>query len=234
MFLQAKSSNFDSRHNICCTLHKSLSKTKPFEEILDFIGRCQMKKVLTDKHKVYRSHIECFWTGERYKEEDKAIHSFALVGKDDIELIIKPDDIRRVLDLKDKDEDVVGLSERLCKGLWIRMGFMGVENESHYNKQNLSQPYKFLVHSEIHAMGHRKGGYDVAVEYIMCMVTALILHHPYNFSQVIFEHMKANITSDKFFQYPRFIQMLLDDKIKNLEEDASNELILCLMLRSIV
>ncbi|MFS8019116.1 hypothetical protein Hanom_Chr15g01400041 [Helianthus anomalus] len=26
----------------------------------------------------------------------------------------------------------------------------------------------------IHAMGHRKEGYDVSVDYIMCMVTALI------------------------------------------------------------
>ncbi|KAJ0561125.1 hypothetical protein HanHA300_Chr06g0219341 [Helianthus annuus] len=134
--------------------------------------------------------------------------------------------MRRVLDLKDKDGDLVGLSERLCKGLWFRMGFMGVVNETHYNKQNLSQPYKFLVHSVIHTMGHRKGGYDVAIDYIMCMVTALILNRPYNFSQVIFEHMKANITGDKFLQCPRFIQMLLDDKIKNLEKDASDELIL--------
>ncbi|MFS7996982.1 hypothetical protein Hanom_Chr12g01136331 [Helianthus anomalus] len=78
------------------------------------------------------------------------------------------------------------------------MGFTGLVNESHYNKQNLSQPYKFLVHSVIHAMCHRKGGYDVVVDYIMCMVTALFLNHPYNFSQVIFEHMKANVTRDKF------------------------------------
>ncbi|MFS7954024.1 hypothetical protein Hanom_Chr07g00625441 [Helianthus anomalus] len=223
---KAKLSNFDSSHNICCTLDKSLSKMKPFEEILDFIGRCQLKKALMDRHKVYHAHIERFSTGMRYEEEDKEIHSFSHVGKEDIEVIIKPADIRRVLDLKDKDDDPVGLSERLCKGLWFRMGFTGLVNESHYNKQNLSQPYKFLVHSVIHAMGHRKGGYDVQIDYIMCMVTTLILNHLFNFSQVIFEHMKANITRDNFLQYPRCIQMILDDKIKNLEKDVSDELIL--------
>ncbi|MFS7945872.1 hypothetical protein Hanom_Chr06g00529231 [Helianthus anomalus] len=180
-----------------------------FEEILDFIGRCQLKKALTDKHKVYRSHIKRFWTSERYEGKTR-LYTHSLV----------------VLDLKDKDDDLIGLSERLCKGLWFRMGFTGVVNESHYNKHNLSQPYKFLVHSVIHTMGHRKGGYDVAVDYIMCIVTALILNCPYNFSQVIFEHMKAKNTGDKFSQYPTFIQMLLDDKNKNLEKDASNELIL--------
>ncbi|MFS7937210.1 hypothetical protein Hanom_Chr05g00424941 [Helianthus anomalus] len=101
------------------------------------------------------------------------------------------------------------------------MGFTGYVNEGNYNKQNLSHPYKFLVHSVIHAMGHRKGEYDVAVDYIMCMVTTLVLSHPFNFSQVIFEHMKANITDDKLLQYPRFIQMILDDKIK--KKDASDD-----------
>ncbi|MFS7968438.1 hypothetical protein Hanom_Chr09g00797441 [Helianthus anomalus] len=99
-------------------------------------------------------------------------------------------------------------------------------NESHYNKQNISQPYKFIFHSVIHAVGHRRGGYDVAVDYIMCMVTTLILNRPYKYSQVIFEHMKANAAGEKFLQYPRFVQMILDDKIKNLEKVASDELIL--------
>ncbi|MFS7904865.1 hypothetical protein Hanom_Chr01g00041051 [Helianthus anomalus] len=162
--MQAKSSNFDSTHNICCTLDKTLSKMKPFKKILDFIDRCRLKKALIDRHKVYRSHIERFWTSARYKEEDTATHSFARVkeeGKDkDIKVIINPVDIRRVLDLKDNDNDPVGLSERLCKGLWFRMGFT------------------------------------------------------------------ANATGEKFLQYLRFIQMILDDKINNLEKLVSGELIL--------
>ncbi|MFS7904789.1 hypothetical protein Hanom_Chr01g00040161 [Helianthus anomalus] len=109
---------------------------KPFEKILDFIDRCRLKKPLIDRHKVYRSHIERFWTGARYKEEDKATHSFPHVKEED---------------LKDNDNDSVGLSERLCKGLWFWMGFTGLVNESHYNKENLSQSYKLLVHSMIYA-----------------------------------------------------------------------------------
>ncbi|KAJ0918194.1 hypothetical protein HanRHA438_Chr05g0214911 [Helianthus annuus] len=149
-----------------------------------------------------------------------------------MEVIITVADIRRVLDLKHEDGDPVGLSERLCKALWFRMGYTGFVNDSHYNKQNLSLPYKFLVHPVIHAMGHRKGGYDVSVDYIICMVTALIFNRPYNISQVIFEHMKANAADEKFLQYPRFIQMILDDKIKNLEKNEKDELILDHMTNS--
>ncbi|KAJ0749631.1 hypothetical protein HanLR1_Chr05g0172281 [Helianthus annuus] len=158
----------------------------------------------------------------------KRLNSFDQIKEDgkgkDIEIIITVSNILRVLDLKDEDGDPVGLSERLCKGLWFRMGYMGFINDSHYNKQNLSFPYKFLMHSVIHAMGHRKGGYNISLDYIMCMVTALILNRPYNISQV--EHMKANVADEKFLQYPRFIQMILDDKIKNLEKNEKDELIL--------
>ncbi|MFS7890721.1 hypothetical protein Hanom_Chr00s000126g01623421 [Helianthus anomalus] len=106
------------------------------------------------------------------------------------------------------------------------MGYTGTVNDSSFNKSSLSMPYKFLLHSVIHALGHRKGGYNVAVDYIMCMVTSLILNRPYNISQVIFDHMVENIKGERFLQYPWFVQMLLDDKIKNLVKVDSDELVL--------
>ncbi|KAJ0694497.1 hypothetical protein HanPI659440_Chr15g0609471 [Helianthus annuus] len=74
--------------------------------------------------------------------------------------------------------------------------------------------------------GHRKGGYDVEVDYIMCIITSLILNCSYNISQVIFDHMVANTKDEKFLQYLRCVQMLLDDKVKNLEKDEKDELVL--------
>ncbi|KAF5818674.1 hypothetical protein HanRHA438_Chr02g0079941 [Helianthus annuus] len=87
-------------------------------------------------------------------------------------------------------------------------------------------PYKFLVHSVIHTLGHRKGGYDVSVDYIMCILTCLILNRPYNISQVIFNHMVDIVKGEKFLQYARFVQMLLDDQIKDLPKEADDELVL--------
>ncbi|MFS7928992.1 hypothetical protein Hanom_Chr04g00327321 [Helianthus anomalus] len=123
------------------------------------------------------------------------------------------------------DSDLIKVSERLCKGLWFRMGYTGHFNDPQYNKANLSLPYKLLIHSVIHALGRRKGGYDVSVDY-MCIFTSLILNRPYNISQVVFNYMVENTKVEKFLQYPRFVQMLLDDKIKNLEKDDKDELVL--------
>ncbi|KAJ0644663.1 hypothetical protein HanOQP8_Chr16g0614861 [Helianthus annuus] len=112
----------------------------------------------------------------------------------------------------------------MVKRCFYRMGYTCYVKEANFSKANLSRPYKFFVHSIIHTMGHRKGGYDVAADYIMCMVAALVLNLPSNFLELIFEQMKANITQEKFLLYPRFIQMLLDDQIPNLAKIESDEL----------
>ncbi|KAF5773891.1 hypothetical protein HanRHA438_Chr13g0604481 [Helianthus annuus] len=89
------------------------------------------------------------------------------------------------------------------------------------------KPYKFFIHSVIHALSHRKGGYDVMKDYQMCIVTALVLNKKYNFSRIIFHYMKDNITSgSKSWVYPRFVQMMLDHAYPNLVKDEENDLML--------
>ncbi|MFS7936133.1 hypothetical protein Hanom_Chr05g00411851 [Helianthus anomalus] len=43
------------------------------------------------------------------------------------------------------------------------MGYSGTVIDAQFYKSNLLMPYKFLVHSVIHDLCHRKGGYDVSV-----------------------------------------------------------------------
>ncbi|KAJ0466719.1 hypothetical protein HanIR_Chr14g0675321 [Helianthus annuus] len=227
--LQRKSTNFDARHNISCILDKSLPRMEPFKDVIDFIDRSRIKKALTDKHKCYRSHIERFWNNARYDEDSKAI-VYALKIKDknqkdvDIEVKFKIEDVRRVLLFQDDYKDPIHVQERLVKGLWMRMGYTGYANETSYNKSKLSRPYKFLIHSSTHALHHRKGAFDVSLDFVMCVLTCLILNCPFNISQAIFNHMVDNIHGEKFLQYLRFIQMILDDQVKNLPKVDVDEL----------
>ncbi|MFS7946082.1 hypothetical protein Hanom_Chr06g00531841 [Helianthus anomalus] len=228
-FEQPKSTNIDARQNICCILDKSLQRMNPFKDIIIFINRSRIKKALTDKHKCYRSHIEWFWNNARYDEDSKTIVS-ALKIKDENQKDInneykfKVEDVRRVLDFQDNDKDPIQVPKRLVKGLWMRMGYTGYVNETSYNKSKLSQPYKFLVHSTIHALNHRKGRFDVSSDFVICILTCVILNRPFNISQALFNHMVNNIHGEKFLQYPRFFQMLLDDQIKNLSKVDADEL----------
>ncbi|KAM0009868.1 hypothetical protein Hdeb2414_s0007g00239301 [Helianthus debilis subsp. tardiflorus] len=152
-------------------------------------------------------------------------------GQDvDIEIKFNVGDLRRVLEIGDSDTDPIIIPEHLCKGLWCRMRFSG-----HLNGKMLkimfSKPYKFMIHCVVHALSHRKGAYDETSDYIMNIVTCLVLNRPYNVSQVIFDHLvdNAGAGSGKYIMYPRFIKMMIDDLVKYIPKDADDILGLRIM-----
>ncbi|KAJ0513147.1 hypothetical protein HanHA300_Chr10g0354111 [Helianthus annuus] len=114
----------------------------------------------------------------------------------------------------------------MVKGCVLRMGYSGSLNNANYLKACFSKPYKFFIHSVVHALSHRKGGYDVMKDYQICMVIALVLNKKYNFSRIVFHYMKENITSkSRSWMYPRFVQMMLDHAYPDLVKDEDNDLL---------
>ncbi|KAJ0442687.1 hypothetical protein HanIR_Chr16g0812261 [Helianthus annuus] len=161
-----------------------------------FLRESRIGKALSNKTVIYESHVRAFWNTARYEESDKMIHSVLRKkdekGKDiDVEFKFGVGDLRRVIDLKDSDNDPTIMSERLAKGLWCRMGFT-----SHINgkitKTSFCKAYRYLMHCMVHSLSHRKGAYDEISDYIMNIITSLVLNRRYNVSQVIFEYMKEN------------------------------------------
>ncbi|MFS7979479.1 hypothetical protein Hanom_Chr10g00927771 [Helianthus anomalus] len=85
---------------------------KPFEDMVDFMDRSRIKKVLTDWHKCYKSHIEMVWNNARFDDGTKEIVSALKIKDDkckdiDIEVKFNVRDVRRVLELKDDDKDQI-------------------------------------------------------------------------------------------------------------------------------
>ncbi|KAJ0560354.1 hypothetical protein HanHA300_Chr06g0210501 [Helianthus annuus] len=141
----------------------------------------------------------------------------------DVEIKFDVGDLRRVLELGDNDNDPTIVPEKLCKGLWYRMGFTGHVNGK-YHKSLFSPPYKFLIHCVVHALSHRKGAYDETSDYIMNIITCLVLNRPYNVSQVLLDRLVDNIRGEKYIMYPRFIQMMIDDQVNDLPKDPADVL----------
>ncbi|KAJ0435712.1 hypothetical protein HanIR_Chr17g0896341 [Helianthus annuus] len=58
----------------------------------------------------------------------------------------------------------------------------------------------------------------------MNFIASLVLNRRYNISQVIFEYMKENSKNevDRYIMYPRFIMMIINDKIKDLLKDSDD------------
>ncbi|KAF5817882.1 hypothetical protein HanXRQr2_Chr02g0058211 [Helianthus annuus] len=58
----------------------------------------------------------------------------------------------------------------------------------------------------------------------MNFIASIVLNRKYNISQVIFEYMKENSRNeiDRYIMYPRFIMMIINDKIKDLLKDSDD------------
>ncbi|KAM0006812.1 hypothetical protein Hdeb2414_s0161g00818721 [Helianthus debilis subsp. tardiflorus] len=83
-----------------------------------------------------------------------------------------------------------------------------------------------MIHRVLHALSHRKGAYDETSDYIMNIITCLVLNRPYNVSQVIFNYLVENVGagSTKYIMYPRFIMMMIDDLVKDIAKDDNDVL----------
>ncbi|KAJ0719325.1 hypothetical protein HanRHA438_Chr08g0352201 [Helianthus annuus] len=227
---RGRASDWDKSHNIYCLLDAHYTDTTPFKVIAKFLRESKIAKALTDKTIVYESHVRRFWRSVRYEEKEKMIYS-AVRKKDensqdiDVEIKFNVGDLRRVLELGDSDNNPIIIPERLCKGLWCRMGFTRHLNGKML-KTMFSIPYKFMIHCVVHALSHRKGAYDETSDYIMNIITFLVLNTPYNVSKVIFDHLVDNVGagSAKYIMYPIFIQMMIDDLVKDIPKDADDTL----------
>ncbi|KAJ0813252.1 hypothetical protein HanPSC8_Chr17g0771311 [Helianthus annuus] len=85
------------------------------------------------------------------------------------------------------------------------------------NKGDLPLRYKFLVHVLIQCLSNRRAGYDMAGNDLVGFMVALVLNKPFSISRYIFRNMKENmtrtgsrITGNKFWMYPRFLQMVMN------------------------
>ncbi|KAJ0796153.1 hypothetical protein HanPI659440_Chr04g0158881 [Helianthus annuus] len=128
----------------------------PFKDMAKFLRESRIAKALIDRTKVYESHVRMFWKSARYKESEKMIYSVVRKKDEndediDVEVKFNVGEVRRVLDLRDSDDDPTIVPERLYKGLWFRMGFSTHVNDK-YLKSKFFRPYKFLVHCVIHAL----------------------------------------------------------------------------------
>ncbi|MFS7995355.1 hypothetical protein Hanom_Chr12g01116981 [Helianthus anomalus] len=222
---QASNVQFDPSHNICCVYVETLPKMTVFKEIFPFMERLPIQKALSDKHKAFKSHVAHFWKNAKYDDVNDVINSLVSIDGEDKEITITEQLVREVFEFPDDENSPIGFLERMVKGCMLRMGFSGLLNKANYLKACFTKPYKFFIHSVIHALSHRKGGYDVMKDYLMCMVTALVLNKKYNFSRIIFHYMKDNITSgSKSWVYPSFVQMMRDHAYPNLVKDEQNDL----------
>ncbi|KAD4585787.1 hypothetical protein E3N88_23388 [Mikania micrantha] len=203
---------FGDKHNICAHLDPTTKNGQEFRPMIEFLRRSRVYHAISSSVQIYRSHIQSFWGSARIISVDDVYTIDANVLGQAIR--ITEADIRRVLHLGGELDGVTLIPESCIKGCFLRIRYFGAYNSISVKKGKLPLQYKFLAHVLLHCLSMRKGTFDELRDLMRSAMVTLILNKPFNFSGMIFRYMCDNITKakDRFYMYPRFVQMLIDER----------------------
>ncbi|KAL8244023.1 hypothetical protein R6Q59_010281 [Mikania micrantha] len=105
---------------------------------------------------------------------------------------------------EDAPDQPILLDRYLVHGCFMRCKYDGDMGVGILNKDFLSPHFKYLAHVLFHCLGSRRGGFDDLWETIQCAFVALVLNLPFNFSEMVFTHLKENVMlkgGKKFLMY---------------------------------
>ncbi|MFS7992579.1 hypothetical protein Hanom_Chr12g01083971 [Helianthus anomalus] len=190
----------ESRHNMAAYLQPEGSISPEFTGIMEYLHRSRINFAITTQYIAYQSHIKAFWSSA----------------------------------LGDQPEDPTSIDLQCQRGLLMRIKYSDNVLANQINKKYMPLRYKFLLHILIHCLSNKRSGYDLSPIDLTGLFTALILNKPFNISRYIFDNLKENArrplpsatqrTSTKFWLYPRFLQMIIDDQIPDLPKAEADML----------
>ncbi|KAF5756705.1 hypothetical protein HanXRQr2_Chr17g0817951 [Helianthus annuus] len=222
----------ESRHNMVAYLQPEGKISPEFTGIMEYLHRARINYAITTQHTAYQSHIKEFWNSAVVETvENKEVISGLVAEKP---VVITENTIRARLQLGDQPEDSTSIDLQCQRGLLMRLRYSDNVLANQINKKFMPLRYKFLLHILIHCLSNKRSGYDLSPIDLTGLFTALILNKPFNISRYIFDNLKENArrplpsatqrTSTKFWLYPRFLQMMIDDQIPDLPKAEADVL----------
>ncbi|KAI7734524.1 hypothetical protein M8C21_030971 [Ambrosia artemisiifolia] len=215
----------DSAHNICAYLGLDSKHYPAFKQVIEFLRGSRIHHAITVQADAYKDHQRQFWRTANIDSEAVPTTIRATIHNKPFAITV--DTIRDILHFPDTtDKDPTMFDGDLIQGFFRRIKYDGDPGESQLIKSNLSPQWKYLMHVLIHCLSPRKGGYNACRISIQSAMVALTLNMPFNFSQMIFNHLKENITTrqHKFLMYPRFLQLIINAKLPNLSKRKAHKL----------
>ncbi|MFS7995817.1 hypothetical protein Hanom_Chr12g01122541 [Helianthus anomalus] len=222
----------ESRHNMAAYLQLEGKISPEFTGIMEYLHRARINYAITTQHIAYQSHIKAFWSSAVIETvENKEVIRASVAEKP---VVISENTIRERLQLGDQPEDPTSIDLQCQRGLLMRLRYIDNVLANQINKKYMPLRYKFLLHILIHCLSNKRSGYDLSPIDLTGLFTALILNKPFNISRYIFDNLKENVrrplpsatqrTSTKFWLYPRFLQMMIDDQIPDLPKTEADVL----------
>nr|GFA54565.1 hypothetical protein [Tanacetum cinerariifolium] len=207
------SSLFADTHNVVAILEK-LDVAEGFEQIIDFLSVSYIYYVLTVNPYIYISCIKHFLNTASVKRSGDVTRLQALVDKKKI--VISEVGIRKILQLDDAEGVVCLPNEEIFAGS-AQMGYEKPSTKLTFYKAFFSSQWKFVIHTILQSLSAKRTSWN---EFSMAMASAVIClskGQKFNFSKYIFDSLVRNVdSSSKFYMYPRFIQLIIQNQVGDL------------------
>nr|GEU58846.1 hypothetical protein [Tanacetum cinerariifolium] len=207
------SSLFADTHNMVAILTKS-NAVEGFEQINDFLNGSYIHYALTVNPHIYVSCIKKFWNTAIVKHSADVTRLQALVDRKKV--VISEAVICEVLRLNDVEAVVCLPNEEIFAGL-AQMGYEKPSFILTFYKAFFSSQWKFLIHTILQSSSAKQTYWNEFSSAMASAVICLSTGQKFSFSKYIFDSLVHNVDSSlKFYMYPRFIQLIIQNQIGDL------------------
>nr|GEW25007.1 hypothetical protein [Tanacetum cinerariifolium] len=207
------SSLFVDTHNVVAILEKS-DAAEGFDQIIDFLSGSYIHYALTVNLHIYISCIKQFWNTASVKRSGDATRLQALVDKKKI--VISEAVIREILQLNDAQGVVRFPNEEIFAGL-AQMRYEKPSTKLTFYKAFFSSQWKFLIHTILQSLSAKRTSWNEFSTAMASAVICLSKGQKFDFSKYVFDSLVRNVdSSSKFYMYPRFIQLIIQNQVGDL------------------
>nr|GEY61662.1 putative ribonuclease H-like domain-containing protein [Tanacetum cinerariifolium] len=166
-------------------------KDSPFDLVAytdsDYAGASLDRKSIT---RVYTSCIEQFWANVNVKTINGEVQLQALV------------DGKKVI---------------ITESTLTQMGYEKILQKLTFYKEFFSLQWKFFIHTILQCLSSKTTAWNEFNSTMDFSIICLATNKKFNFSKYIFESMVKNLDNvNKFFMYPRFVQVFLDKQLEGM------------------
>ncbi|GKD37550.1 hypothetical protein Tco_1257757 [Tanacetum coccineum] len=179
---------FVDQHNMVACLEKS-DEHAEFHQIVDFLSTCSINYALTQIHAIVDGNV----------------------------VVISESSVRSGLLFNDEDGVTCLTNDEIFKNLAL-MGYEQLSTKLTFQKGSFSPQWKFLIHTILHCISSKSTAWNEFSTNLASAVICLAKGQKFNFSKLIFDGMLRNLDSKKFLMYPRFLQLFLNNQLKDLPE----------------
>nr|GEY86479.1 putative ribonuclease H-like domain-containing protein [Tanacetum cinerariifolium] len=131
-------------------------------------------------------------------------------------IVISEAVIREILQLDDAEGVVCLPNEEICAGL-AQMGYKKPSTKLTFYKAFFSSQWKFLIHTLLQSLSTKRTSWNEFSTAMASAVICLSKGQKFNFSKYIFDSLVRNVdSSSKFYMYPRFIQLIIQNQVGDL------------------